>query len=329
LVNSITTGKTHAVDVQRHASAIVRDFGHTVGVVSDLAALGAGGQRPEHIHRDFMRYTSAMGVRLEPVTAMITHKLMGDHGSAPQPHRLIYPHELFASAYSAGDKCFAATFLGDGGEDALVDFWTRQKDHDWVKHHPGFELGCEYRHAIPVGVHADKGQHIYRDKMLCISWGSVMSRASTETSKQLFTVCPDELIAKHVTEEELYAVLVWSFHCLLRGTWPASDHTGKPFDKSTFRGLMAGRPLAGPYRCLFAEYRGDWEWVVDTFQWRSHSFTGRRRRNMLSLFDFVNKTQTHVAHGFAASNAAEIKFRIRKLCLHTHTDVAIFSGYNT
>jgi hypothetical protein len=31
---------------------------------------------------------------------------------------------------------------------------------------------------------------------------------------------------------------------------------------------MSGRRLAGDYVCLFAEYRGDWEWTAETFQWR-------------------------------------------------------------
>jgi hypothetical protein len=163
-----------------------------------------------------MRYTGSLGVHLEYATAHVTHKKLGDHGEVLRPHELIYPHELFSAAYAAGDTCFGKMFLGDSGEAGLADFWERQKDTEWVKDHPGFKtFGAEYRHAIPVGVHADKGQHIARDKMLCISWGSCMSRESTDVSKQLFSLVPDEFIVKGKTEEELYAILVLSPACPL------------------------------------------------------------------------------------------------------------------
>jgi hypothetical protein len=141
------------------------------------------------------------------VDTFVTHKRLSDHGDEVSRHQVLYPLEVFAAAYSAGDACFAVTFLGEGGEAGLEAFWDAQRDHEWVRDHPGF-AHCDARYAIPLGVHADKGAHVARDKLLCISFGSLMSRASTSLSKYLFTVVPDELIAKGKTEEELYAILV-------------------------------------------------------------------------------------------------------------------------
>jgi hypothetical protein len=210
LIASVASGKTYVTDIQKHAADVVSDYGHHNDAVSRIASLGNHGDRPQHAHRDFVRLASSFGVRLEPAIVEVEHKNVADHGVTLQSHRVLYPHETFAAWYSGGDSAFRTAFLGDDGEQGLEDFWTRQKDHSWVKHHPGFtQFGCTYRHAIPVGVHADKGQHISRDKLLTIAWGSVMSRASTVFSKQLFTVCPDELLAKGKTDEQLYAVLVF------------------------------------------------------------------------------------------------------------------------
>jgi hypothetical protein len=349
-------------------------------MIEVLAGLGAGGTRAQNIHRDFFRYTSRFGVRLEPAYVDILHRRLDNHGTHLRSHAVLFPHEVFAAVYSAGDNMFQKMFLGPDGNSGLEEFWDRQRDHTWVREHPGFTtFGANTRTAIPFGVHADKGQHIQRDKLLTISWGSVMSRAPTIYSKHLFTVVPDELLVKHTTDEQLYAVLVlrprshkrvattlwshyirviglpcmawafqnavydsgwaalvqirsaarllslasdrsgrlsvverfgrllcadpvgcltiefgvqirsvarhlsdveespchtflykvWSMHALMRGTWPSHDHTGREWPEGSFRRAMSGRRLAGDYTCLFSEYRGDWEWAAETFQWRS------------------------------------------------------------
>ena len=122
---------------------------------------------------------------------------------------------------------------------------------------------------MPLGIHADKGQHISRDKMLCVSWGSVTHVAPTLWGKILFTICPDELLIKQETAEQLYALLVWSLQWLMLGIWPDKDPDGNPWPPGSRRAAMAGRPLAEGYCGLFADSRGDWEWQVETFLWRS------------------------------------------------------------
>ena len=163
-------------------------------------------------------------------------------------------------------------FLGAEGTEGLEIFWKQQEKQEWVIEHPGFKTyHVDFKHAIPLGVHADKGAHIKRDKLLNIAWGSCKSRAPTIWSKILFTVLPDELLVKGVTDEELYAVLVWSLHVLMVGEWPAADHHGVEWPYGSRRWAMQGKRLAGPFVGLFSEYRGDWEWSVDTFMWRISS----------------------------------------------------------
>eukprot|EP00959_Pyramimonas_sp_CCMP1952_P091880 1923329-Pyramimonas_sp.AAC.1 len=118
---------------------------------------------------------------------------------------------------------------------------------------------------MPIGVHADKGQHIARDKLLNVAWGSTTSRAPTQFAKFLFTVLPDDLMMKGVGDEELYAIPAWSLNVMVSGKHPGVDHNGGPWPPLSRRSLLAGSDLAGGYVCLFSEYRGGWEWSSETF----------------------------------------------------------------
>eukprot|EP00959_Pyramimonas_sp_CCMP1952_P417621 8749664-Pyramimonas_sp.AAC.1 len=243
------------------------------------ASLGTGGEWDSNCHRDLLRWAQHRGVILEKIDADITCQSLETHEHETRKHRLLYPHEVFAAIYAGGDAAFKHMLLGEGGEEGLKQFWEREWDKDWGQHHPGFrEHGRDPAKCIPIGVHADKGQHISRDKVLNIAWGSTTSRATTAYSKFLFTVVPDDLLIKGTTDEQLYAILVWSLNVMTIGKHPDTDHNGKPWPRLSRRELLAGQPLAGGYVALFSEYRGDWEWSCETFMWRSvHARAGAGR----------------------------------------------------
>jgi hypothetical protein len=54
----------------------------------------------------------------------------------------------------------------------------------------------------------------------------------------------------------------------MRGRYPDRDHRGLPWPAKSRRAVLAGKRLAGDFVCLFAEFRGDWEWTTETFHWR-------------------------------------------------------------
>jgi hypothetical protein len=268
-LNKVGSGLMPAVEAQRSAADIVGDFGLGNSLVNGFASLGARGARPGNCHRDLMRWSKTFGIQLQPLDVDITCKNVLDHGTQIKSHRILLPHEVFSAVYSAGPELFEKVFLGPGGSDGLSGFWERQKTHAWVREHPGF-LGTtlEFKHAVPMGIHADKGQHISRDKMLIIAFGSCTSVEPTLWSKILFTTCPDELLIKGTTDEELYAILVWSFKQMSIGKWPEADHNNIEWPYGSRRWAMRGKPLAGPFVGLFSEFRGDWEWSAETFMWR-------------------------------------------------------------
>ena len=169
--------------------------------------------------------------------------------------------------HACSRELFDYIFVGAEGHKGLEQFWEKQRHSSWAQQHPGL-VGKDIRTCIPLGIHADKGRHVARDKMLIIQWGSVTSHAPTIWSKNVFAVVPDELLVKNVTDEEHDAVLVWSVHMLMGGAWPEKDPYGNDWPHGSRRWCMRGKPLAGEFTAVFSEYRGDWEWAVDTFMWR-------------------------------------------------------------
>eukprot|EP00973_Karenia_brevis_P057924 8063453-Karenia_brevis.AAC.1 len=82
-------------------------------------------------------------------------------------HKVLLPHEVFSAIYHHNPDLFQKAFVGDKGTAGLQEFWDSE-DQEWVSKHPGFhqEKPLPRCYAIPGGFHADKGQHIKRDKIL-------------------------------------------------------------------------------------------------------------------------------------------------------------------
>ena len=207
LFTKVSSGRIHAIDAIRTARDIVADYGDHHDLVSGWASLAANGSRPQHAHRDLTRWVRTLGVDLDTAYVDVTYKNLADHGTASGKHTVLYPHEVFAAIYASGMDNFEKAFLGSAGVAGIAAFWEQQSNQTWVEQHPSLQH-VDSKFAIPLGFHADKGRHITRDKLLTISWGSVLSEAATIWSKILFTVLPDELEIKQATDEQLYAVLV-------------------------------------------------------------------------------------------------------------------------
>ena len=150
--------------------------------------------------------------------------------------------QVWSTIYSCGPDIFRDVFLGPDGEQGVHDYWESMAHLQWAQNHPGFSIPVpppeSKAYCVAMGVHADKGQHIKRDKMLNIAWGSVHTVLPTLWSKMLFTVVPDDLVVHDVTFEQLYSVLVWSFWVMMLGVWPATDHKGNPWPKNSRRAML-------------------------------------------------------------------------------------------
>jgi len=214
--------------------------------------MGAGGKHTSNIHRDFVQWgNKAMGgPELYPYDVQVTYKKTDDHGSEKRWHKVLLPHEVFAYIYESGDEIFNEVFMGGEGKPALARYWTNVWSQNWAREHPAFvQHNVPVDHAIPLGCHADKGQHVKRDKILAMSTRGVLCTLATLFGTFLYTICPDEILIKGRTDEELYAIWVWSFWVLLGGVWPDRDHHGRPWPTGCRRWHLGktGKRLAGPW----------------------------------------------------------------------------------
>ena len=294
LFNNVSLGRMSATEAAETARDIVSVYGHSNEMLSSWASLASG-----HSQRDLLRWSRSFGLDIDPVVARITHRELRDNTSAIKDHAVLYPHEIIHAVYTRNREQFNKSFLGPGCDENVQAFWDHHSESNWVKMHPAFkDLEIDPSTAIPLGFHSDKGQHIKKDKILTMSWNSVLSVEVTEWSKWLFTILPDDLTVAGVSAEELHAIFVWCMHILLHGVFPERDHAGVPFGARSWRSSMAGKPIAGrgvtttlhhtkndpnvflewfltflfppkgDYRFVFCELRGDWEWQAETFKWR-------------------------------------------------------------
>ncbi len=131
---------------------------------------------------------------------------------------------------------------------------------------------------MPLGVHGDGGTMHGGEKITAISWGGLVRKGSTVDTRLMFIVIKDsEAIKGNTTIDKAYEVLAWSLSALATGTYPATDHAGRPFgpDHWPDRAKRAGSPLApkadGRRLCgAWAELRGDWDYLRAALGLRHH-----------------------------------------------------------
>ena len=250
----------------RLSQDIVEDYGNHNDFHSSMATCG-GSSDKKNARRDFERWTRSLGDDMPISSIKLSIQKQESLGTKEIDHSVLRPFDLVGSAYDRLPReSFEWIFFGPKGRDGIRQFWEKQSDEKWVKEHPGFCCADPppVTSACPYYVHADWGQHINEDKILCVSWGGSLSKMITKLGLLLYTLLPYNLVIAKVTEPQIYQALVNDMHWLRLGIYP-DDGNYKPGSK---RAILAGRPFAGGLRFFFSEYRGDWEWSVGAFEWR-------------------------------------------------------------
>ena len=242
LFQKVCHGKWSAAEAVGTAKDIVAVFGDHNDIVSDWASIGKNSQR------DLLNWAKSFGLELTPAKVKVTYRNMKNNGTRAGTHYVLYPHELIHAIYTSDRRQFELSFLGTEGDAGLRKFWEFQRQFPWADKHPGFtEYNAGLDEAIPIGFHSDKGQHIKKDKILTMSWGSVMSSELTEWRNFVFTILPDDMAVPGVTAEQIHAVFTWSCFVLLSGVFPSADPEGNEWPKNSWRSKMAEQqqPIAG------------------------------------------------------------------------------------
>jgi hypothetical protein len=108
-----------------------------------------------------------------------------------------------------------------------------------------------------------------------INWGSTAVRSPTLDSRLVFSIIKlSEAVHSDddPTLQTVYSVLKWSLNALSEGYFPWKDHEDREFSETYFpeRFEKRGKPLAGGYCGAFAEVRGDWKFLRETFYLEQH-----------------------------------------------------------
>ena len=73
-------------------------------------------------------------------------------------------------------------------------------------------------------------------------------------------------LAGYSTYQQIFAVISWSFTCMMRGITPDCRHNGQPFSAHDLESRVPGR-LVMPKAALL-QVRGDWAWLAEAFRLR-------------------------------------------------------------
>ena len=105
-----------------------------------------------------------------------------------------------------------------------------------------------------------------------MTWGSVAVDRPTLDSRILFTMLKDSDSAGRPTTDGIHNVLVWSLQALAAGVYPSTDENGRAFGPQhhPHRAALAGQSLASARCGVFAELRGDWEYLWKALSLRQY-----------------------------------------------------------
>jgi hypothetical protein len=157
------------------------------------------------------------------------------------PHPVLWPHEWFKNMYRDRRELFVKRVRGPAG--ATRQFWEGMRGSAFLENHPVLTEAMWPR-AIPIGMHGDGGSFSKQDSVYVFSFNSLSSDfGPTYDTRMLFTVIRSADFVD-TTIDALLGKLAWSLNLCLQGV-----------DED-------GAVLAGGFRGVAVQMRGDWEFYV-------------------------------------------------------------------
>ena len=256
-----TTGVGNIAALQRVCSRVSAACDSVPLHVRELAQL----PQNSHRERDLHRWVSRQVWRnlLPDLYEFMVPATLDGIEQCERLHSCLLPHEVFAQLYNY-PELFERVF---GSCDQLEQFWAG--DQTFAQQHPVTEVLSDPRHCVPIGIYGDDSGIFTHQKVLCLFWGSVATAGLLSLdSRIIFTLCQYAWVLGIHTFHEIYKVWTWSLTWLAMGLFPDVDHNGMPFTDSYHpkRFVYRLRPLAGRFRGVFSDMRGDWKWQVEALE---------------------------------------------------------------
>ena len=247
--------------VQEYADAAQSSGASGVG---SLQKIGAGGKHKQNAMRDIMRVLGRP--RGSPEFYKVAIPVSdGEGGHTIVEHPFILPHQLFGSVFHERPDDFIRCIQGDNRERA--QFWEQIQTLPLVKEHP-IVSQSSLEHTIPIGIHGDAGKFSHQDSLFVLTWNGLLGRGPTIEQRFVITVVrKKQLLASGATLNAIFKVISWSFNCMAEGLHPIEDEDGNALPGGAKR-----TALAGPWRAICCQVRGDWQFYCQSFgfpQWNS------------------------------------------------------------
>ena len=174
---------------------------------------------------------------------------------------ILLPHEVFAALFEHHRDFFRRTFAVN----KLEEWWGHQ-DATRRDEHPLFN-DADAATTIPIQIYGDNVSVCKTVSCLVMLFkGCCAFRLPAHESLLPISSTPLKGTDRY-SLEPIFQVLVWSLAVMAAGVWPAADHLDRPWPEGGRRAKLGaeGARLAGPFRGIFWESVGDWEWIAETF----------------------------------------------------------------
>ena len=173
------------------------------------------------------------------------------------------PHEMLHAIWSFSEAVFESSFLDEGLDTTLCEFWKFFLKGPWGCRHeryhgsPDSELGS----LLPIVWHIDGAEFHRNCEFYIWSWSSLVADGDNDVwnVKYPFCVIPHIMMrdpaVKNQVMREMAHVMGWSHEVMAAGILPRCGAAGEALLEK--RGLKAGQSMSGKYKGAFAGVKHD------------------------------------------------------------------------
>ena len=281
LIERFLWGAYSPQEVQRIASFLQTDLaaainagpGVTFPQVDLVEKIGNHGRIPSNMHRDLMRTLVDIGISALSVVNL-SLKETGTVIATIGTQCIIYPHELFSSMYTHYHDAFMRRFVVS--QATIKQFWEAVSHTTQYKEHPVRLRKNHKSRCIPLVLHTDgvpvSGIGKAWSKLVDLySWGSLLNSDGVTWLSLYLIIGIHCVLCSDATIDEIWTIIVWSFGCMYRGTWPDRHWNGRKYPAGTPEYIRAGTELAGGFYTTLWVIAADLDQIAKNLKLRHYA----------------------------------------------------------
>ncbi len=132
------------------------------------------------------------------------------------------------------------------------------------------QVACREQ-LLPFGVHGDGAQFTKLDTMVALTWSSILASGRNPLDTRFLVATLPQTWLLQGTMNEVLQVFAWSLAACADGKFPATDYLGRPWPARSSQAKVAGTLLAGGFKGIVVDFRGDWSWHKELWDCRAWS----------------------------------------------------------